>query len=126
MAAARPIASSRRDSGPRASFRSSGRTGCRTRARVGDPRPSLFTNSVVVGLLGRRIEQLDRMRRHHGRNGVLVDELRMGIAAQQHGEIVEPGDDALQLDTIDQEYCHRCLALADMIQEHVLYVLGFF
>src|SRR5579883_2655622 len=41
------------------------------------------------------LEQLHRLCRHHGRDRVLVDQLRMRIAPQQHTEVVEPGDDAL-------------------------------
>ena len=40
-------------------------------------------------------EELDRLRRHDRRDRVLVDELRMRVAPQQHAEIVEPGNDAL-------------------------------
>src|SRR5690242_9996427 len=41
-------------------------------------------------------EQLDRVTRHDRRDGVLVDELGMPVPSQQHAEIIEPGNDALQ------------------------------
>jgi hypothetical protein len=54
---------------------------------------------------------------------MLVDQLRLAIAAQQHAEVVEPGDHALQLDAVDQEDRHRNLGLADVVQKGVLQVL---
>jgi hypothetical protein len=78
----------------------------------------------ALGLRG--IEQLDRSPRHHGADGVLVDELGVPVAPQQDREVVEPGDDALELDAVDQEDGHRGLVLAHMVQEHVLHILRFF
>ena len=40
---------------------------------------------------------------HDGRDRMLVHELRVTVAAQQHTEIVEPGHDALQLHAVDRE-----------------------
>ena len=60
---------------------------------------------------------------HDGRNGVLVDQLRMPIATQQHAEIIEPGDHALQLDAVHQEDGERNFGFADVIEEGVLQVL---
>src|SRR5580700_1666264 len=78
----------------------------------------------ALGLGG--IEQLDWCARHHGADGVLVDELGVPVAPQQDREVVEPGDDALELDAVDQEDGHRGLVLAHMVQEHVLHILRFF
>jgi hypothetical protein len=50
----------------------------------------------------------------------------MPIPAQQHREIIEPGNHALQFHAVHQKHGDRGFALADMVQEHVLYVLRFF
>jgi hypothetical protein len=50
----------------------------------------------------------------------------MTIAAQQNAEIIEPGDNALKLDPVDEKNCERGLLLADVIEEGVLQALGFF
>ena len=42
---------------------------------------------------------------------MLVDELRMSVPAQQHTEVVEPGDDSLQLHAVDQEIVSGVLFL---------------
>jgi hypothetical protein len=47
----------------------------------------------------------------------------MLVAAQQDAEIVEPGDDALELDSVDQENRHRGLVLTNMVEEDVLEIL---
>src|SRR3546814_3366044 len=73
--------------------------------------------------LGSRIEQLDRTRRHHRRDGMLVDQLHVAVPAQQHREIVEPADDALQLHAVHQKHGDRGLGLADVIEKNVLDVL---
>jgi hypothetical protein len=73
-----------------------------------------------------RFEHLDRRGRHDCRDGVLVDQLRMSVAAQKHAEIVEPGDKALQLDAVDQKNRNLVPALAHMVQEGVLQILRFF
>src|SRR4051794_7813799 len=70
-------------------------------------------------LLG-TFEQLDRMPRHDGRYRVLVDELRVPIPPQQHAEIIEPGHDPLQLDSVDQKDRQRRLTFSDMIEKGVL------
>ena len=62
---------------------------------------------------------------HDRRDRVLVDELRMTVATQQHAKIVEPGDDALQLDAVDEEDGQGGLGLADAVEEGVLQVLLF-
>src|SRR5439155_22568785 len=71
-------------------------------------------------------EELHGLGRHDRGNRMLVDELRMCVAAQQYREIIEPGDDALQLHAVHQEYGDRHLALPNVIQENVLNVLRFF
>ena len=63
--------------------------------------------------------------RHDGRNCVLIDELGMPVAAQQYAEIVEPGDNALELDAVDQEYRYWRLVFANIVKEYVLEVLAF-
>ena len=70
-------------------------------------------------LLG-AFEQLDRVTGHDGRYRVLVDELRVAIATQEHAEIIEPGHHALQLDAVHQENREWDLGLADVIEECVL------
>src|SRR5690606_36021416 len=57
------------------------------------------------------------------RDRVLVDELGLAVPAQQHAEIVEPGDDALQLDPVDQEDRDGNLRLADMVEKGILQIL---
>ncbi len=54
---------------------------------------------------------------------MLVNELHLAVAAQEHTEIVEPGDDALKLHTVDEEDGERGLCLADSVKERVLQVL---
>src|SRR5207249_2585275 len=68
-------------------------------------------------------EQLHGLTRHDGRDGVLVDELRVAVAAEQDAEIVEPGHDPLKLDPVHQENRKGDLVLADMVEESVLEVL---
>jgi hypothetical protein len=47
----------------------------------------------------------------------------VSIAAKKDGKIVEPGDHALELHTIDQKDGYGRLVLPDVIQEHVLKIL---
>src|SRR5439155_11822218 len=68
-------------------------------------------------------KQLDRMTRHNRRDGVLVDELRMAVAPQQHAEIIEPGDNALQFHSVHQEDGERSFTFSDVIEEGVLQIL---
>src|SRR5215469_1010137 len=130
MARASPTASSRRASGERApSARSRGgifSAGWTTSARPVDlPSRSAAGVKLEFAAFLARLEQLHRLRRHHGRDGVLVDKLRMRVAPQQHAEIVEPGDDALQLHAVDQKDRNRRLVLAHVVEEDVLHVLRF-
>jgi hypothetical protein len=70
-----------------------------------------------------RVEQLYLHRRHHGRDGMFIDQLGMSVAPQQNGKLIEPRDNALQLDAIDKEDSNRRFILADIIEEYILYVL---
>jgi hypothetical protein len=54
---------------------------------------------------------------------VLVNQLGVAIPPQQHTEIVEPGDDALQLDPVDQKYRQRDFVFPDVIEKSILQVL---
>src|SRR5690242_19477327 len=142
IARARPTASSSRACGERSpsSARTTAFTGRRRRygpmtmARpVGEA--VWLSRSVVSrrrdsksGLLCRRLlgafEQLDRVTRHDGRYGVLVDELGVPISSQQHAEIIEPGHDPLQLHAVHQEDRERRFTFSDVIEEGVLQILS--
>src|SRR6185437_8898914 len=128
MARASPTASSSRASGerPGSAFSLSVlRAGCTTRARP-LVAPWLWLAEFVkldFVVLFRRLEELNRLRRHHGRDRMLVDELRMRVAPQQDAEIVEPGDDPLQFHAIDEKYGDGRLVLSNMVEKHVLNVL---
>lgn len=65
----------------------------------------------------------DRLRRHDGGNRMLVDKLRLTVAAQQNAEIVKPCDNTLQLNAVDQEDRHRYFRLTHMVKKCVLKVL---
>jgi hypothetical protein len=56
---------------------------------------------------------------------MLEHKLRMRVAAQQDGVIIEPGDDALQFHTVDQKNSDRRFVLANIVQENLLNVLIF-
>ena len=88
--------------------------------------PALFDLPIRLpgGFLA--IEHLNRLARHDRGYGMLVDELRMSVAAKQHAEIVERSDHPGQFDAVDQEYRERILALADRIQKQVLQILRSF
>jgi hypothetical protein len=64
--------------------------------------------------------ELYGLTRHDGRNGVLVDQLRMSVAAKQHTEIIEPRHDALQFHAVYEKDGQRSLVLANMIEKGVL------
>ncbi|ENN87050.1 hypothetical protein RHSP_12361 [Rhizobium freirei PRF 81] len=51
------------------------------------------------------LEHLHRLTRHDRRNRVLVNQLRMAVAAEQNAEIVERGHDTCELHAVDQENC---------------------
>src|SRR5690349_9912485 len=132
IAAARPIASSSRPSGERASSRvslgASLSTGWSTRQRPVEGIRSSCAAVIRSGFVAlfARLEELDGLRRHDRRDRVLVDKLRMRIAPEQYAEIVEPGNDALELYAIDEEHGDRSLVLADVIEEDILNVLRLF
>jgi hypothetical protein len=54
---------------------------------------------------------------------MFVDKLRLSIAAQQHAKIVEPGDHALQLYTVDKKNGDRNLGLPNLIEKGILQIL---
>jgi hypothetical protein len=80
---------------------------------------------LLVGLpfVVARLKHLYGVSGHDRRDGVLVDELGMPVASQQKAEIVEPGDDSLELDAIDEEDRERDLILPDEIQKRILQIL---
>src|SRR5262249_44442429 len=128
IALASATASSRRASGVRSRSLSSlgGRLGdgWMTRDRpVDEACGADDTIELLFFTLFSGLEELYRLRRHHGRDRMLVDQLRMRVTPQQHAEIIEPGDDALKLDAVDEEDRDRSLVLADVVQEDVLDVL---
>jgi hypothetical protein len=51
---------------------------------------------------------------------MLVDELRVPVAAEQDAEIIEPSHHSLQLDAIHEKDGQRSLVLANMIEKSVL------
>jgi len=55
---------------------------------------------------------------------VLVDKLRLPVAAQEDAEIVKPGDDALQLHAVDEKDRDRNFRLADVIEKGILQILS--
>jgi len=69
------------------------------------------------------LHEVDRLAGHDGRYRVLIYELRMAVAPQQHTKVVEPAYDPLELDAIDQKNRQRRLVLAHVVQERVLEVL---
>jgi hypothetical protein len=46
---------------------------------------------------------------------MLVDKLRVAVAPQKQTEIVEPGDDSLQLHSIDQKDRQWCFGFSNVI-----------
>src|SRR5690349_16018800 len=87
-------------------------------------RPEWRLLRFLAGALLRGLEELQRRAGHDRGNGVLIHELGVSVAAEKHAKIVEPGDNALQLDTIDEEDRERRLVLADVVEKGVLQVLG--
>ena len=63
---------------------------------------------------------------HDGRYCVFIDQLRVAVAPQEDAEIVEPRDDALKLDAVDEEHRYRDLVLSDVVEKGILKVLEFF
>src|SRR5262245_39272769 len=104
-AAARPQASSRRNSLSRAStaWECRGRS---TMARLGSlsrgPRgPADSGVDFFHGFVD--FIELHGLAWHDRRNRVFEDELNLSIAPQQHGEVIEPGNNALKLHAIHEE-----------------------
>src|SRR5690348_16639560 len=132
MARASPTASSSRISGERPALplRAAAvlRLGWMTRQRPTDPPRPPAAASMPSDFFSRLsgLEELDRSRRHYRGDRVLVDKLGVGVAAQQDAEIVEPGDDALELDAVDEEDRDGGLVLPHIVQKNVLNVLSFF
>jgi hypothetical protein len=50
----------------------------------------------------------------------------MSVPPQQYAEIIEPGYDALQLDTVHEKNRERDLGFTDVIEKGVLQILGSF
>src|SRR5437868_62903 len=98
------------------------------RARFSEPGVTAAArcSRSAVGAFLVALEELDRAGGHHCGDRMLVDKLRMTVPTQQDGEIVEPRDDTLQLDAVDQEDGDRRLVLADVVEEDVLDILRFF
>jgi hypothetical protein len=69
------------------------------------------------------IVKVDGLCRHDGRDCMFVDKLRLAVTAQEHTEIVKPGDHALQLYAVDQEDCDRDFGFPGVVQKGVLQVL---
>src|SRR5262249_16033881 len=90
-------------------------------------RPPRQKSGVPIRSLSSRflaaLEQLDRSTRHDGRDRMLVDKLRVTVAPEQETEIVEPGDNALQLHSIDQIDHQWRFGFTNVIKEGVLSVL---
>jgi hypothetical protein len=84
-----------------------------------------YTKSVRFGDMF-RIKKLDRGTGHDGGNGVLVNQLGLGIPAQQKAEIVEPGYDTLELYSVHKKYGDRYFLLAHMVEKRILEILSFF
>jgi hypothetical protein len=61
------------------------------------------------------VKQLQGAGRHDRRDCMLVNQLGMRITPQQNGKIVEPGHNALKLDTVHQEDRDRHLAFTDAV-----------
>ena len=85
------------------------------RARLCGPgRPGARQDSLRVFKRDRH-----RPRRHHRRDGVLVDHLRHGVL-EEHDVLVERFDLALQLDAVHQVDRDRDMFLAQGVEERVL------
>src|SRR3954466_586810 len=85
-----------------------------------------FSRAKLRRLVRRFFLKLNRAHRHHGRDRMFVNQLGLTVAAQQHAEIVEPSDIALQLYAIDQKDRDGGFAFADRVEKRVLQVLLFF
>ena len=81
-------------------------------------------SGALAGFLA--IKHLNRLARHDGGDGMLVDKLRMPVAAKQHAEIVERGNHARQFDAVYEEDCEWILGLSNRVQEQILKILRAF
>jgi hypothetical protein len=54
---------------------------------------------------------------------MFIYELPVTVPAQQHAKIVEPGYDALQLDTVHQKNCERRFIFSNVIEKRILKIL---
>ncbi|MFT6659606.1 MAG: hypothetical protein ACJAZW_002784 [Maritalea sp.] len=85
-----------------------------------------FLTAQLAFVAGLWVKQLNWSTRHYCRNGMFVNQLRLGLAAQQQTKIVEPRNNALQLHTIDQKNRHGYFVFPDIVKERILQVLTFF
>src|SRR3546814_10426241 len=67
---------------------------------------------------------VDRAVRLHRRNRMLVDELHLPFALQQHAEQIEGDDIALQHDAVDEEHGDRFVRAAHGVEKDVLECLA--
>ena len=88
--------------------------------------PSVFNSFHSFFDFVHVVVELNWCHGHDGRYRVFIDQLRVTVAPQQDAEIVEPCDDTLKLDAVDQEYCHRNLVFSDVVEKCVLKILVFF
>jgi hypothetical protein len=79
--------------------------------------PTLQTAGAASGFIasGLILEEADWHAGHDGGYGVFVDELRQAITSQQNAEIVEPGNDPLQLYSVYEENRDGDFVFSDMI-----------
>ena len=56
---------------------------------------------------------------------MLEDKLRMSIASQKDRVVIEPGDNALEFDTVNQEYGDGSFVLSNIVQKNFLNILAF-
>ena len=56
---------------------------------------------------------------------MFVDELGVPVALQEHAEIIEPADNALQFHAIYKKYRDGNFALTDIVEKGVLQILFF-
>ena len=104
----------------RASQRRMQDAGARWRISVARDADARHLRIVLLCRLSSLIEQLDRLNRHDRGDRMLVDKLRMVIAFEQNTEIVEPGDNSLELDAVHEKDRDRHFSFADVIEEDVL------
>jgi hypothetical protein len=78
---------------------------------------------VGLPLVLARLKHLYGVSGHDRRDGVLVNKLGMPVSPQQQTEIIEPGDNSLELDAIDEENGERDFVFSDKIQKCILQIL---